>query len=213
MPVYLAFGDSNTHGTKPSSVPDSFERWGRSSRWVRIAHAALPDDWDLAEEGLPGRTTQFEDPIMGAHMNGVTGLKIALMTHAPISLVSIMLGTNDVKSRQGVAPEQCASGIACLIDIIRHPEMEARTGQPKILVIAPPPVNVTDDRAAEWTGATEKSMALSGLYRTVAAAYGAEFLDAADYISVAEGEGIHFDEAAHHSLGRAVGSKLAEMID
>ena len=49
------------------------------------------------EEGLPGRTAHIADPVMGAHMDGCEGLKIALQSHGPIDWLVIMLGTNDTK--------------------------------------------------------------------------------------------------------------------
>ena len=93
----LAFGDSNTHGTAPQATPGSFDRYPPEVRWPVVAHGALPDDWHLVEEGLPGRTTCFRDPLMGDHMEGWLGFKIALMTHAKVDLITIMLGTNDAK--------------------------------------------------------------------------------------------------------------------
>ena len=209
MPTYLAFGDSNTHGTLPE---EGFDRHPVGVRWPTVAHAALPDGWALVEEGLPGRTTRFDDPIMGAHMNGWVGLKIALMTHAPVDLITIMLGTNDVKSRLGATPEAIGSGIMGLLDIINDPELIARAGQPKVLIIAPPPVDVQDERAPEWLGSNEKSRALSALYSEIAQAYRVRFLDAGAHIAVAPVEGIHFTAEAHQTLGAVVGEKLRTMI-
>ena len=213
MPTYLAFGDSNTHGTLPQTPDAMFDRHPLGVRWPSVAHGHLPEGWGLAEAGLPGRTTRFDDPIMGDHMNGWPGLKIALMTHAPVDLITIMLGTNDVKSRLGATPEMIAAGMMGLLDIVRDPEMVARAGRPKVLIIAPPPVDVRDDRAAEWLGSTEKSRALSPLYAELAQAYGVGFLDAARHIEVEPGEGIHFGADAHRTFGRAVGEALSVMLD
>ena len=209
MPTYLAFGDSNTHGTLPE---EGFDRHPVGVRWPTVAHAALPEGWAVAEEGLPGRTTRFADPTMGDHMNGWEGFKIALMTHAPIDLITIMLGTNDVKARLGATPAQITAGIVGLLDILSDPPMVERVGTPKVLILAPPPLAVEDDRAAEWLGATEKSLALPALYQEVADAYGVGFLNAGDHIAVAPIEGIHFTAEAHQVLGRAVGDKLLAML-
>jgi len=213
MPTYLAFGDSNTHGSLPRQTTDTYERHPAGVRWPTVAHGMLPAGWALAEEGLPGRTTQFPDTIMGDHMDGRLGLKIALMTHAPVDLITIMLGTNDVKARLGATPELIAAGIMGLLDILAEPELVARAGTPKVLVIAPPPVDVQDDRAAEWLAASEKSRALAGAYSRLAEAYGVEFLDAGAHIEVAPVEGIHFTAEAHQTLGLVVGQKLLSMID
>lgn len=212
MLTYLAFGDSNTHGSLVRAVDDPYGRYPVGVRWPTVAYAALPEGWTLIEAGLPGRTTRFDDPILGAHMNGWLGFKIELLTHAPVDLITIMLGTNDVKARLGATPEAIAGGIMGLLDILREPDVIERHGQPQVLVIAPPPVDVQDSRAPEWLGSRVKSLALAPLYAERAAAYGAEFLDAAAHVEVAPVEGIHLTPEAHQVLGRIVGAKLRAMV-
>ena len=99
----LVFGDSNSHGTPPIVTAGEYFRFDAAIRWPRILERALGEGWCVVEEGLPGRTTQFDDPIMGAHMNGQTGLRIALESHGPIDLLVVMLGTNDAKNFHTVA--------------------------------------------------------------------------------------------------------------
>ena len=111
MPTLLCFGDSNTHGTPPIVTRGVYARLSGDVRWPRVAAGLLPD-WEVVEEGLPGRTAQFPDPVMGAHMDGRDGLKIALQSHGPIDALTIMLGTNDVKTRYGATPEKVVAGIA-----------------------------------------------------------------------------------------------------
>ncbi|MBF9032927.1 lipolytic enzyme, G-D-S-L [Rhodobacterales bacterium HKCCE2091] len=210
---YLAFGDSNTHGSMPNPDGRTFGRHPVGTRWPTVAAAALPSDRPLAEAGLPGRTTRFPDPVMGEHMDGRPGLKVALASHGPVAILSIMLGTNDLKARFGASPETIAAGLACLLDIVRDPVVEARAGRPAILVIAPPPVRPVGLRQAEWQGAEEKSRALAPRFRIVAEAYGAAFLDAGLHAEVAPEEGIHWHAEAHRSFGRAAGEVLAGLQD
>ncbi|MBF9029552.1 lipolytic enzyme, G-D-S-L [Rhodobacterales bacterium HKCCE3408] len=212
MKTWLAFGDSNTHGTAPHADPSVIERFGPDIRWPAVAAARLGPDWHLVEEGLPGRTTSIPDPLMGAHMDGRTGLKIALMTHGQIDAISIMLGTNDVKVRFGATPQTIAAGIAGLLDIVRSPEMVARSGNPKVLLIAPPPVREVGVRAPEWLGATEKSAALPAAYARIAAAYGAAFLDAGAHVAVAADEGIHWPADAHRAFGAVAADAIAGLF-
>ena len=69
----LCFGDSNTHGTPPIVTRgEAYRRFGADTRWPRVAASMLPG-WEVVEEGLPGRTTQFSDPVMGAHMDDARG--------------------------------------------------------------------------------------------------------------------------------------------
>ena len=134
MTILMTFGDSNTHGTPPIVDIGVYDRFDAATRWpIRVA-AEL--GWDLVEEGLPGRTAQFDDPVMGSHMNGQVGLKMALCSHGPIDLLTIMLGTNDVKARFCATPEMITGGIASLLDIAQGVEMQTRHGGFQILPLA-----------------------------------------------------------------------------
>ena len=152
----LVFGDSNSHGTPPIVTPGEYYRFDAAIRWPRVLARALGDDWCVVEEGLPGRTTQFDDPVMGAHMNGQTGLRIALESHGPLDLLVIMLGTNDAKTRFNPTPERIVAGLAGLVDIALSDAMQTRHDGFEVLVICPPPVEEVGPIAGEFIGgATE----------------------------------------------------------
>ena len=204
MPFLLTFGDSNTHGTPPIVERGVYQRFDASIRWPQVCHRALGTGWELAEEGLPGRTAQFPDLVMGAHMNGQDGLKIALQSHGPLDVLTIMLGTNDVKARFSATPEMVTAGIAGLVDLALSLEMQGRHGGFKVLLICPPPVVETGPIAGEFFGAAARSAGLAARYQALARARGIGFLDAGSVIAVSAQDGIHFDPAAHQALGRAV---------
>lgn len=205
----LCFGDSNTHGTPPIVVQgEAYRRFDAQTRWPRVAASMLPD-WELAEEGLPGRTAQFPDPVKGAHMDGREGLKIALQTHGPIDALTIMLGTNDTKTRFGATPEMITAGIAGLLDIAMSLEMQERHGGFRILVICPPPVLEQGPIRSEFSGARRLSLQLPALYAALAQDRGVDFLDAGSVIEVSPVDGIHFEAEAHRRLGAAVAEAIA----
>ncbi len=212
MPVLLTFGDSNTHGTPPIVAEGApYRRFDGETRWPRRALAALGAGWELAEEGLPGRTAQFGDPVMGSHMNGQDGLKTALESHGPIDVLTIMLGTNDVKARFGASPEGVTGGIAALLDIAQHREKQERHGGFRILLICPPPVLEQGPIADQFYGARARSLALPPLYESLARARRVGFLDAGKHIAVSPIDGVHFDEAAHATLGAAVAAAVSAL--
>lgn len=211
MPFLLTFGDSNTHGTPPITQRGLYERFDATIRWPQVCFRALGTGWELAEEGLPGRTAQFPDLVMGAHMNGQDGLKIALQSHGPVDVLTIMLGTNDVKARFSATPEQVTAGIAGLVDLALSLEMQGRHGGFKVLLICPPPVVETGPIAGEFLGATARCAGLAARYQALAQARGAGFLDAGTVISVSAQDGIHFDAPAHQALGLAVADAIRAM--
>ena len=203
MPTLLCFGDSNTHGTPPIVTRGVHDRFGPAIRWPRVAASLLPG-WEVVEEGLPGRTAQFPDPVMGEHMDARPALKVALQSHGPLDAMALMLGTNDVKARFGATPERVAAGIAGLLDIALSDEMQARHGGLRVLVVCPPPVEEVGPFAGEFLGARALSLALAPLYGRLARARGCGFLDAGEVIAVSPVDGIHFEPDAHRRLGEAV---------
>ncbi|ESW61517.1 MAG: hydrolase [Rhodobacter sp. CACIA14H1] len=212
MPVLLTFGDSNTHGTPPIVDRNEYHRFGPGVRWPTVAQAALGPEWELAEEGLPGRTAQYDDPVMGAHMNGRVGLRIALQTHGPIDVMTLMLGTNDVKTRFASTPPEVVAGVAGLLDVAMSQEYQDRHGGFRILLICPPPVVEVGPIATEFWGGAARSQALPPLYEALARSRGVGFLDAGKVISVSPVDGVHYDEAAHATLGKAVAGAVKALF-
>ena len=140
MPILLTFGDSNTHGTLPIRQEDVRERLGPTLRWPRICVQNLGVRWSVVEEGLPGRTTCRADPDMGEHMDGRIGLRIALESHGPIDFLTIMLGTNDLKAKFDIGPDNIAADVGGLLDIALSDPMQARHRRFRILLICTPPL-------------------------------------------------------------------------
>ncbi|MFN3970338.1 MAG: SGNH/GDSL hydrolase family protein [Gemmobacter sp.] len=208
MPRLLCFGDSNTHGTPPIDQRGVYARYDAATRWPTRLAATLGPDWEVAEEGLPGRTAQFPDPVMGAHMDGNIGLRIALNTHGPLDWLAISLGTNDVKARFGATPGKVLSGLAGLVDYALAPEMAARHPDLRILLIAPAPVQETGCLAGEFLGGAAKSLALAPLIAGLARARGCMFLDAGAHAEVSPTDGVHLTPDGHAALAEAVAQTL-----
>lgn len=212
MPILMTFGDSNTHGTPPIVERGEYRRFGRGVRWPTVAHAALGEAWELVEEGLPGRTAQYDDPVMGDIMNGRPALRMALQSHGPIDVMTLMLGTNDVKTRFASDPAQVVAGVAGLLDVAMSLEYQQRHGGFRILLICPPPVVETGPIKTEFWGGAARSQALAPLYADLARSRGVGFLDAGKVIEVSPIDGVHFDEAAHARLGAAVADAVKSLI-
>lgn len=204
----LVFGDSNSHGTPPIATRGLYERYPAGTRWPSVAAAALAPEWELVDEALPGRTTQFDDPVMGAHMNGRTGLRIALQSHGPLDLLAIMLGTNDAKKRFAATPELITAGIAGLVDLATSDEYQIRHGGFSVLVICPPPLREAGLLAGEFQDGAAVSQALAPMLEDYCARRGVAFFDAGTVIAVSELDGVHFAPEAHVALGQAVAAAV-----
>jgi lysophospholipase L1-like esterase len=208
----LCFGDSNTHGTLPMRDLADMRRLGPAERWPGVCAAALGAGWRLIEEGLPGRTAVFSDPIEGEHMNGLTVLPALLYSHCPLDAVVVMLGTNDAKARFGVGGIEIACGIDRLLTCIAGSEAGPGGRAPKALVVCPPPVVETGCLAEMFAGAAAKGEALALPLGVMALARGAAFLNAAEAIAVDPLDGVHFGPEAHAALGRAITDALLRLF-
>lgn len=209
MKTLLTFGDSNTHGTMPMAARGDSGRFGVGVRWPTVCAAALGDDWHLIEEGLPGRTAcPYPDTIMGPHMNGQLGLQIALASHKPIDVLTIMLGTNDAKAQFGLTAQQITGHVSALVAMANHPDIQAMHDGFEVLVIAPPVVIEGGSLGDLLYRSVEVTAAFGPSYAEMTDFTGVHFLDAASVIESSPIDGIHFDAAAHLALGASVAQKI-----
>ncbi len=215
MRTILCYGDSNTYGTAPMEHLDDDRRFGPGGtgggeRWVSVMRAQLGADWWVVEEGLPGRTTVLDDPIEGIYKNGLTYLTPCLESHRPVDVVTIALGTNDLKARFGMPAGDIAAGAGILVETVA--KALAVFGQSaKVLLIAPPPILEVGCLADMFAGGAAKSRSFATYYKTVATRLGAGFLDAGSVIGSSKTDGIHFDLPEHRKLGQAVAAAVKQL--
>ena len=209
--VVLAYGNSNTHGTMPMATLEDTGRFGRAERWPGVCAAALGPGFHVIEEGLPGRTTVHADPIEGVYKNGLAVLPAILETHRPIDLVVLLLGTNDLKHRFSLPAGDVGRSMALLVQTVVQSCSGPDNGRPRILVVAPMPVEEVGCLAEMFTGGAAKSRCVAEAYAGVAALHGTDFLDAGAVIAVSPLDGIHFDAASHAALGEAIAEKIKGM--
>jgi lysophospholipase L1-like esterase len=206
MKRVLCFGDSNTFGCGPMPALGDRVVIPTGGRWADVMSAGLGDGWDVVVEGLPGRTTVFDDPVEGEYRNGLRSMRAILESHQPINVLIICLGTNDMKLRMGLGPQDIALGVQRLVN-----EAASLGIIEQILVLCPPLVKERGDLAEMFKGAEERFVGTAAQMGRFARESGAEFLDASTLISVDEIDGVHWNVEAHAILGRAVADKVRDM--
>jgi len=207
MPVIVAFGDSNTWGYDPAAGG----RFAPDARWTGVMQADLGAAFTVIEEGLNGRTTVFDDPIE-PHRNGLTYLPPCLLSHAPLDLVIIALGCNDLKRRFWLGAGDIALGAERLVLTARSLGVGPGGAPPAVILVAPPPVVELTALADMFEGAREKSRELGARYRAVAELHGVGFLDAGAHIHCSPLDGIHFEADQHARLGRTMAQAVRERL-
>ena len=209
MKTILLFGDSNTHGTLP--VPDlgSSDRYSRDDRWTTRLANLLPD-WEVIAEGHPGRTTVHDDPIEGAHRNGLTILPALLESHRPVDVVLVMLGTNDLKQRFSVNAGDIALSLERLVRVILTSGAGPDNCPPAVLLVAPPPIIEVGCLAGMFAGGAAKSQALTVEIAAAARRAGVPFLDAGQLVAVSPIDGIHYGPEANQPLATAIAAAISQ---
>lgn len=212
MKTILCYGDSNTWGYDARSLG----RFPPEVRWPGVLRNQLGQDYWVIEEGLNGRTTVWDDPVEGEWKNGLRYLTPCLESHAPLDLVVMMLGTNDLKMRYSVPPSDIASGIGRLVSAVKLSPFGPQSNgtqnlAPQLLLLAPPPVGRLTGFAEMFTGASEKSQKLGLYYRQIAELYGCHFLDTSQVIHSWDVDGIHFSPEDHQKLGHAVAEIIKQI--
>jgi lysophospholipase L1-like esterase len=205
----VCFGDSNTHGTCPMHHLDDIGRFDRETRWPGVAARILGTDWDVFEEGHPGRTTAFDDRLQGIHKNGLPALLACLETHRPVDWIVILLGTNDLQFRFALQAIDIARGAEKLVLQARMSACGRNGGAPDILLVAPPVIMETGCLAESFAGGAEKSRKLATHYAACANRQNCAFLDAASVVESSTVDGIHWDGDAHRAFAQAVAPLLA----
>lgn len=207
MKTVLCFGDSNTYGQIPGGTP--LERFSPDERWPGVLSSELGPDWHIVEEGLSGRTTVYDDPIEGEIKNGRRYLEPCQMSHAPIDLIILMLGTNDLKIRFNQPPSEVAMGVGCLIHDIKEQSLGPGGIVPEIMVVSPPPML---DNIHEWAsifdGAQKKSRELALQFEIIADSLEVHFFDAGTIIESDPRDGFHINKEAHKTLGLTLAKEI-----
>jgi len=187
------------------------DRYGREERWTGVLQRKLGAEYEIIAEGLNGRTTVWDDPIEG-YKNGKEQLIPILTSHKPVDLVTIMLGTNDLKKRFSLSAYDIAEGAGVLVDIVQKSDCGPGERAPQVLLMAPPPVARLTEYEEMFEGAEAKSRQFSKHYRRVAEEHGCAFFDTSAVIVSSDLDGIHFGVDEHKKLGLAVADLVRQIL-
>lgn len=212
----LVFGDSNVWGY----IPGSGDRFPDHVRWTGIVRQLLEKDLVLVEDGINGRTTIYDDPRFECR-NGKKSLGYTLAAQAPLDLVVLSLGINDLKFVDAVAS---CRGMEELIRLLEHadacfPIPGGSRHFPnglKLLILSPIHLHsqIRELRPdSSLRNGYEESLKYAKCYEPLAKEHAAWFLNAAEFAQPSVADCVHMDEAAHRSLGYAVAEKIREILD
>ncbi len=202
MKNILAFGDSLTWGF----VAQKDARHAFDDRWPNVLAAGLNGKARVVEEGQNGRTTVFTDETTFESRNGAVALPLLLISHQPLDLVIIMLGTNDIKFAARCRAFDAAMGMERLIRIVRTADYVKGFKAPEILIMSPPSLVKTEDEWFNelWGHAIAESKLFAKHYARVAEEQGVHFFDAGSVAVCDKADGGHLDAANTRAIGAAL---------
>ena len=208
----FVYADSLTWGI----IPNTRKRLPFDERWPGVLEnklTGLGHHLRVIEDCLNGRRTVWEDPFKPGR-NGLEGLAQRIEMHSPLSLVILMLGTNDFQfSHPYNNAWSAAQGIATLVNEIRKAPIEPEMPAPPILVVCPPPIRSPQGiLAVKFSGAEQRCQGLSDAYRTVCCDLGCQFFDAGSVTPASLVDGIHLDRDQHLALGGALVDVVAPIL-
>lgn len=213
----VCFGDSNTHGycADPNDTVSHSDRFDESERWTKLLQEKLGDDYLVIEEGLSGRTTVFPDALHES-MSGLDVIYSTLMSHEPVDLLVVMLGTNDTKERLGVSAACIGIGMERLVRKAMN-VLCWRGGKPNVLIICPPHIRpeMLSNVCCPTMGGEScltKSQELAPYYENVAKAVGAHFLNAQDFAEFNKIDGMHLTAKGHRAMADKLSAVIPEIV-
>ena len=215
----LIFGDSNSWGYTDEDNGHRYEK-----RWPVLFNQELIQkgfDTEILEDCLPGRTTNIDDLQDGIHLNGAKVLKSSLLSHSPINLVILMLGTNDLKIRFQRTAENIGDGIKELIQIV----LDTNSGsggwhdvnKSNLAVICPPTLGEKSNDPTwinfkEWEGGLKKSKELYFSFENICNEMGVDLIDANKFCQSSSIDPIHWSKPMHmkfsENLAKIIGQKI-----
>lgn len=215
MKTILCYGDSNTWGFVPGSINfETFymERFPREIRWTGIVQRKLGADYYVVEEGMNGRTTNV-DSIELEGRNGKTFLPICLYSHAPLDLVILALGINDLQLQYNRSAQEIAAGSDELVKIITSstfgPDMQS---PPKILLVSPPIPSHEKGFDGIFENAIERAKQFDDYFSQIAEQNNCYYFNAARYITLSDIDGLHFDEEGHRLFAEAIFPQVKNIL-
>jgi lysophospholipase L1-like esterase len=211
MSTILCYGDSLTWGYDAVGPG----RHAYEDRWPSVLGAELGSNVQVIAEGLNGRTTAFDDHVAGADRNGARLLPTLLTTHAPLDLIVIMLGSNDMKPWIHGNALAAKHGMSRLVDIVRGHDYPIESPAPQILLVAPPVVSRTTNAEFKemFAGGDKASMRLAGFYAALADEVGCGFFDAGSVAETTPLDGVHLDADNTRAIGRALVPVVRVMLE
>lgn len=216
----LAYGDSNTWGFVTDAGTGNPSRLPDTERWPGVLQATLGSGVQVLVDAIPGRRTDLDgdvdmpvvDNVAPSALNGLRHAEAAGLSHAPLDLVIVMLGTNDL----AVVPERPVDEIALACAQVGQALLRGATAftpdrVPQVLLVSPPPLGGDggiEPEMPRWPALWQASRAMATALDRVARIQGMQAFDGGSATPTSGPDRVHLDVDDHRRLGRALADRV-----
>lgn len=201
----LCFGDSNVWGRSGASI----ERYPINVRWTGILQKRLGNDYEIIEEGLRSRLTDFDDddPLFPGR-NGLAYLQPCLESHNPLDIVILWLGINNFKARFNQDAFMVAQSIGRLVEVVKTVAHTPKHTATRVILISPPVVREEHLPSNQFTGAGKKSKHFGKYLEEIAKRLSCDCIDMAQYVHAGNVDGVHLEPDQHPIVANIMYRKI-----
>lgn len=207
MQQILVYADSLSWGI----IPNTRERLPFDERWPGVLENMLNQNDKqvrIIEDCLNGRRTVWDDPFKQGR-NGAEHVSYSMEKNSPLSMVLLMLGTNDYQSMHTNNAWHSSQGLVVVINKILSAPIEPGMPRPKLMVIIPPLITEPKGSIApKFLGAEKYCLGMVEAYTTAVAGFDCLLFDSNSVITSSKIDGIHLDKEQHHVLGNAIANEI-----
>lgn len=192
----MFYGDSNTYGYDPRGpIPGRYEM---DKRWTTIVANALGPDYQIISEGMNGRKIPAREMELGYFFKDIE-------INEPLDMVGIMLGTNDYLFASNRTVQMVTDRMRIMIE-----ETRKRYPDLKILLMTPPPIEMSHMFGAEECDTTDEKLAKA--YEDLASELDLMLFDGAKEDMDIAFDGAHLTEKGHAQLGERLSKFLLDNL-
>ncbi len=207
----LVYSDSLTWGI----IPNTRKRLPFDKRWPGVFESTFnagAGQVRVIENCINGRRTTWSDPFKEGR-DGSQGLAQVIEMNSPLTLVILMLGTNDFQNTHDNNAWLSAQGTLKLVDIIRHAPIEPGMPVPEVMIVSPPQIiHPQGVIATKFYGSEKRCLGLADELKKIADENSTHYFDANSVTDASVVDGIHLDENQHQVLGEAIAKAVLSII-
>jgi len=192
-------------------------RFADKVRWTGVLEKRLGTGYTVISDGLVARRTDIDGLdthlVAGSFLNGAKTLPPAIVRNAPLDLVILFLGTNDLQAGAERGADEIAEAVARLVELGNSSRrlLYSAYQAPEVWVVVPPALG--DLSASPLKGlfavGRAESEKLSASFIAVAKRDGFRLFDyGAICLDGVGADGVHLNQSGHAALGKAIADAI-----